>query len=155
MKIRFATINDKKACLKILDELGTEVKQKRGVEKISTEAQRIGGKIFNEIIKRKDTKIFVAEEKGKIIGLATFYLLPNIRHGWHRGHIEDFIVHKEERNKGVGSSLMNYIKDYCKKNKVKVVKLDSGLELRNAHLFYEKHGGKHTEKMYRFDIDYS
>lgn len=47
---------------------------------------------------------------------------------------------------------MKAIIAYCKKSKIKVIKLDSVLELEEAHRFYEKHGGKHTEKMYRFDI---
>ena len=151
MKIRFATIKDKKKCLMLLDELGAEVSRKNGMQKISEDTKQ-SGKIFNEVTRRKDTKIFVAEEKGEIIGLVTFYMLPNIRHGWHRGHIEDFVVSKKMRGKRIGSSLMKAVTDYCKKNKIKVMKLDSGLELKEAHKFYEKHGGKHTEKMYRFDI---
>ncbi len=152
MKIRFASKKDRQGCLKILDELGTEVNRRKGLKKISIEAQENGRPIFDEIIERKDILIFIAVEKTKIIGLCNFYILPNIRHGWHRGHIEDFVVSEKVRGKGVGSELMKAVIDYCKKNKIKVIKLDSGLELKEAHSFYEKHGGKHTEKMYRFDI---
>ncbi len=96
--------------------------------------------------------IFVAEEGGKLAGLVTFYLLPNIRHGWHRGHIEDVIVSQSFRRRGVGTKLFDAIKAYCRTNNIKVIKLDSGLELVDAHKFYEKQGGKYTEKMFRFDL---
>ena len=72
-----------------------------------------------------------------------------MRHGWHRGHVEDFIVNET----GIGTQLFNAIKQYCKENNIKVVKLDSGVDLIGAHQFYEKIGGKFTEKMFRFDID--
>ena len=151
MKVRFARAADKKYVLKLLDEIGNELNKKRGT-KDSKNAQKQGGTLFDEIVGRKDTMIFLAVDKEKIVGVANFYLLPNIRHGWHRGHIEDFVVSGKMRRKGVGSVLMDAIKAYCMKNKIKVIKLDSGLELKEAHKFYEKHGGRHTEKMYRFDL---
>lgn len=152
MKIRFATKNDKESVLKLLDELGEEVNKKMGYSPHNAEAQKVGGPVFDEIISRKDTLIFVAEDNNKLIGLITFYLLPNIRHGWHRGHIEDFIVSETARGKGIGTQLFNAVKKYCRENNIKVIKVDSGVDLTGAHRFYEKNGGKFTEKMFRFDI---
>jgi len=152
MKIRFATKTDKESVLQLLDELGEEVNKKMGFSPHNAEAKKIGGPIFEEIISRKDTLIFVAEDNEKLVGLATFYLLPNMRHGWHRGHVEDFVISEKMRGKGVGTQLFNTIKQYCKEKNIKVIKLDSGVDLTEAHRFYEKSGGKFTEKMYRFDI---
>ncbi len=152
MKVRFAARRDKESVLKLLDELGEEVNKKLGYSAHNAEAQKVGGPIFDEIISRKDTLIFVAEDNEKLVGLVTLYLLPNMRHGWHRGHIEDFVVSKTARGKGIGSQLFNTVKKYCKENNIKVIKLDSGIDLTNAHRFYEKNEGKFTEKMYRFDI---
>lgn len=146
MIIRLATSQDKDQVLKLFDEFSSMLEAK---EKPS----QVGGAIFDEIISRSDTKIFVAEENGYLQGVATFYLLPNIRHGWHRGHIEDFFVTSTVRNKGVGTQLLSFIKDYCKKNNIIVIKLDSGNELTTAHRFYEKNGGKTTERFFRIDIE--
>ncbi len=153
MNIRLATKDDKASVLKLLDELGKEVNKLRGYDPHNTEAQKVGGPIFDSIISRKDILIFLAEENEKLIGLATFYLIPNIRHGWHRGHIEDFVIARHLRGKGIGTQLLSTIKKYCTDHNIKVIKLDSGLELEKAHRFYEKNGGKFTEKMFRFDID--
>lgn len=153
MNIRFATRNDKEQVLKLLDELGEEVNKRMGYSPHNEEAQKVGGPIFEEIISRKDTLIFVADNNGQLVGLITFYLLPNIRHGWHRGHIEDIVVSELARHQGIGSQLLDAIKKYCVENNIKVIKLDSGVDLLDAHKFYEKNGGIFTEKMFRFDID--
>jgi len=153
MIIRFAAKDDKEQVLKLLDELGEEVNKKMGFSPHNAEAQKVGGPMFDEIVSRKDTLIFVAEEKGRLLGLVTFYLLPNMRHGWRRGHIEDAVVSESARGQGVGSQLFDAVKKYCRDNNIKVIKLDSGVDLVEAHKFYEKNGGKFTEKMFRFDLD--
>lgn len=153
MNIRFATKKDKEKVLALLDELGEEVNKKMGYSPHNAEAQKVGGPIFDEIVSRKDTLIFVAEKDSKLLGLVTFYLLPNMRHGWRRGHIEDAVVSESARGQGVGSQLFDTVKKYCRKNNIKVIKLDSGIDLVEAHKFYEKNGGKFTEKMFRFDLD--
>jgi GNAT superfamily N-acetyltransferase len=154
MKIRKATLKDKKQIFKLFDELTGEVNKKRGYTTYDRKSIEVGSKVFEEIIKRKDTMIFVAddEKEKRLVGLITFYLLPNIRHGWHRGHVEDIVVTKKYRNQGVGTRLFEAIKEHCRINKIKVIKLNSGIELTGAHKFYEKMGGKHTEKMFRFDL---
>jgi GNAT superfamily N-acetyltransferase len=145
MNIRLATKKDKEQVLHLFDEFSTFLK----AEDVPS---KVGGKIFDEIVSRKDTMIFVAEENNKLVGLITFYLLPNIRHGFRRGHIEDFFVTSIMQGKGVGTALFSAVKKYCIKNNIKVIKLDSNLELPEAHKFYEEMGGKTTERFFRFDL---
>jgi GNAT superfamily N-acetyltransferase len=145
MTIRTATMQDKDNVLKLFDEFNSLLKANETLSEKSSA-------IFDEIVSRNDTKIFIAEEDGQVLGITTLYLLPNIRHGWHRGHIEDFFVTADSRGKGVGTQLFNGVKDYCVNNGIKVIKLDSGNELVNAHKFYEKNGGKTTERFFRFDL---
>jgi len=145
MMVRIATAQDKEQILRLFDEFSRFVHAEDFPSKI-------GGDIFDEIISREDAKIFVAEDNGELVGVVTFYLLPNIRHGWHRGHIEDFFVTEAMRGKGVGKLLFDSVKEFCRKNSIKVIKLDSGNELTNAHEFYVRNGGKSTERFFRFDI---
>lgn len=153
MNIRFATKDDKEQVLQLLDELGNAVSTRPGPDPYDTKAQDVGEPIFYEIIDRDDTHVFVAEDNGQIVGLVTFYLLLNIRHGWHRGHIEDVIVSETARRQGVGTALMEAIKDYCRTNGIKVFKLTTQTDNARAQAFYEKNGGENTEMLYRFDID--
>lgn len=145
MTVRFATPNDKKTILNLFDEFALYI------EAIETPS-KVGSEIYDEIIKRNDIKIFIIEDNGQLLGIATFYLLPSIRHGWKRGHIGDFFITQKSRNKGFGTFLLKSIKDYCHKNNIKVIKLHSGNDLTKAHRFYEKNGGKSTERFFRFDI---
>lgn len=146
MNTRFATAKDKVNIINLFNEFGSLINA-------ADIPSKVGGEIFDEIISRNDTKIFVMEENDQILGIATFYLLPSIRHGWKRGHIEDFFITNTARNKGVGTFLLKSIKDYCHKNNIKVIKLHSGNDLVKAHRFYEKNGGKSTERFFRFDIN--
>lgn len=150
MIIRLANEKDKEEILRLFDELRNITEEKPVV--ISQEYRRRCEKFYDEVIQRKDTHIFVAEEKGKLLGMITFYLLPNIKHGWLRGHIEDMMVTRSVRGKGIGSQLLSYVKQYCKDNNIKVIKLDSDHKLTSAHEFYKKNGGRQTELMFRFDI---
>ena len=152
MNIRFATTADKPRVLALMDELGEEINRTRGFSPRNAEATKVGGTMFDEMVTRKDTMIFVAQDEEKLIGLITFYLLPNLRHGFYSGHLQDIVVCKEYRRKGVGKALFDALKTWCKKHNVNVIKLDSGLELPDAHKFYESMGGKFTEKMFRFDL---
>ncbi|MEK7532948.1 MAG: GNAT family N-acetyltransferase [Patescibacteria group bacterium] len=152
MNIRFASMKDKSYVLALMDELGEEINMKRGFSPHNAEASMVGGMMFEDVVSRKDTMIFVADHDGALVGLITFYLLPNIRHGFYGGHIEDVVVSKPHRRKGVGTLLFTAVKAYCKEHNIRVIKLDSGLELVDAHKFYEKHGGIFTEKMFRFDL---
>ena len=145
MSIRLATLKDKEQILRLFDEFSILFK----AEDIPS---KVGGEMFDEIIDRKDTMIFVVEENNRLVGLISLYLLPNIRHGWKRGHIEDFFVTNNMRGKGVGTALFSAAKDYCIKNNIKVIKLDSNNELTDTHKFYEENGGKTTERFFRFDL---
>ncbi len=146
MKIRLATSEDKSAVLALFDEFSDFLGSS------DQKASAIGGGIFEEVIERDDTKIFVADDGTGLVGVITLYLLPNIRHGWMRGHIEDFFVSASQRSSGVGAAMFDAVQDYCRAHGVKVIKLDSGNELADAHRFYEKHGGKTTERFFRFDL---
>ncbi len=101
MNIRLATLEDKSQVLNLFDEFSLLFYAKEIPSKV-------GRNIFDEILKRNDTKIFVADDEGKLVGLATFYLIPNIRHGWHRGHIEDFFTTSSYIGKGVGTLIFNF-----------------------------------------------
>jgi GNAT superfamily N-acetyltransferase len=155
MNIRLATIKDKKAVLSLLDELINEVNKRSGKPAIFTEAKEIREereKIYEELIARQDVKIFVAQEGSDLLGMADLFILPLMRRGYYQGHIEDFVVTEKIRGKGIGTEILNAIKEYCKKNNIPVIKLTSSFELEAAHKFYEKNGAKHTEKMFRFDL---
>lgn len=149
--VRLATKEDKKDVLRLLDELLTHIEETQGYGNHEP-TEVVGNNLFDELISDDKFKIFVAEEDGKVIGTATLFLYPIIRRGQYRGQLEEFIVTKSMRGKGAGSKLLEAVKEYCKDNNILSLRLNSGLSLIDAHKFYEAHGGKFTEKMFRFDL---
>lgn len=145
MLIRLAKPQDKEQILKLLDEFSALLKSE-DVPSV------IGGEMFDKMMDNDKIKIFVAEDNNKVIGTATLHLLPSIRHNYYAGQLEDFFVTQEMRRKGVGTALFEEIKNFCKKNNIKTLKLASGNELVDAHTFYENLGRKTTERFFHFDI---
>ncbi|MFH0773557.1 MAG: GNAT family N-acetyltransferase [bacterium] len=152
MNVRFATIQDESAVLSLLDELISEVNRLSGKLPKFTDGQEKRSKIYKELLNNSDVKIFVAEKGSQIVGVADLHIVPVMRRGYFQGHVEDFVIKENERGKGIGVTLINSIKDYCKKEGIKVIKLSSGLELTRAHKFYINNGGIFTEKLFRFDL---
>lgn len=151
MKIRLATVHDKKVVLELFDELILEV-CRLSQKPAYTFGRDKQESLFDHVIKRDDVKIFLAEENGKIVGMVNFFIKPIVRRGCFMGYIEDFVVAESVRGKGIGTKLMNEVKKYCRENNINVIKLSSALPLESAHRFYEKNSGKFTEKLYRFDL---
>lgn len=152
MNVRLATIIDKEKALLLLDELINQVNKNSGKPPKFTEGQEKREKIYEELLNRPDVKIFVAEDNNKLIGIADLFIVPIMRRGYYQGHIEDFVVTENMRGKGVGTTILSAIVNFCKNNNIGVIKLTSGFELKDSYKFYEKNGFISTEKMFRLDI---
>ena len=152
MNIRLATVGDGETVLSLLDELIHQAHIKTGSSPPSTDKRKVQSKLYRELIQRDDVKIFIAKDKNTLVGVADLFILPIMRRGYYQGHIEDFVVTEKMRGKGIGSLLLQKIIEYCKQHQIKVIKLTTGVEFQEAQKFYEKNGGKFTEKMYRFDL---
>ena len=148
---RLATVNDKLAVLGLLDELLSFIDETN--HGTHTPVQTVGSPLYETVMRDNSLQIFLAEDHGQAVGLMTFFVYPVIRRGHYRGQIEDVFVTKTMRGKGVGSKLLEAVKAYCHDYGISSVRLNSGLLLTEAHAFYEKNGGKFTERMYRFDIE--
>ena len=82
--------------------------------------------------------IFVIEDDGKIIASITIIIeLKIIRNLNNVCHIEDIVVSKNYRGKGIGKQLIEYCKDYSKKKNCYKIILNCNNTLLN---FYEKLG---------------
>jgi len=75
--------------------------------------------------KNKNTKIFVVEEKGELLGYAWInihfldYLKPNKK----VGYINEFFLTGKIRSKGISKKLMNEVMKWFKQKKIKFVSL--------------------------------
>ena len=103
-------------------------------------------------MKSKERKVFVVEEKGKIIAAATFFILHDFITGKSFAHLDDFIVEKTLRGKGIGTKLFEFVKKYARDNNIHTIELTSSLPLTRAHKFYKKLGGIFARKVITFSV---
>lgn len=108
--------------------------------------------LINEALADKNHHFLVAENEDNLVGLMYYFVVPRIHRGDKIVIVYTAFVESDFQRKGIGSQMMSWLKDWCLKKDIHVIKLDSALELTNAHKFYEKQGGVFTEKMYRFDF---
>ena len=152
--IDFATKNDFEEVDKLLSEISeaiVSVGNKWSNYKVNS-AKEKRYSTYTSLINGQN-RLFIARFGAQIIGCINLQLVQNIRHGWIRGHIEEVVVKSEFRVKGVGTKLLNAVKDYCKKNDIKVIKLMCGKQLLDAHKFYEKNGFSSLDIGYRLELN--
>jgi len=97
-------------------------------------------KIWNKI-ENNNIKYFLAKDNNKIIGSCYICIIPNLtNNGKSIGYIENVIVDKDYRKKGIGKKIMEMAIEYAKANNCYKVVLQSGIKRVEAHKFYEKIG---------------
>ncbi len=152
MIVRLATENDRDQVLGLLNQLGEVINELVHFDADNVRALELGKENYDTAITRDDRRIFVAEEEGRILGLATFFILNDFITGRPFAHIDDFVVDKMHRRQGIGTAILDFIKVYAKENEIGVVELTSSLPLTQAHAFYEHRGGKFARKVIKFEI---
>ncbi|HEY9673552.1 MAG TPA: GNAT family N-acetyltransferase [Waterburya sp.] len=75
------------------------------------------------------------EQEGSIKALAGFRLLEMLAHGKIL-YVDDLITDAEERSKGYGGALFDWLVNYAKAQNCDAVQLDSGVQRTEAHRFY-------------------
>jgi GNAT superfamily N-acetyltransferase len=94
-----------------------------------------------ENIENNNIKYFLAKDNCKIIGSCYVCIIPNLTYnGKSIGYIENVIVDKNYRKKGIGKKIMEMAIEYAKENNCYKVVLQSGIKRVEAHSFYEKIG---------------
>ena len=105
-----------------------------------TSAPLISEKSYNNIINKLDDNhnIFVYVLDNKIVGMITLLHEQKLIHNGSKiVHIEDLVVDKEYKNRGIGRDLINYCLDKISKEEYYKIILDCSEELER---FYNKFG---------------
>jgi len=134
MEYEIGNKNDLNGILELLKQLG----ENTGF----SENKDLG--YFNNIwnkIENNNIKYFLAKDNGKIVGSCYICIIPNLTYnGKSIGYIENVIVDKNYRRKGIGKKIMEMAIEYAKINNCYKVVLQSGIKRVEAHKFYEKIG---------------
>jgi len=112
-----------------------------------------GKDLFLQTINSITSYIVIGVLDDRIVATATVYLLPRIRLGGYFALCESIVVSHTLRGQGIGTMLMTYIIDECKKDaRIKKIKLGSRKDETGVHSFYEKLGFEYKEKLFQLPL---
>lgn len=129
----------------LVDTVSVELEDafKRLIPQLSETARIPDKQTLLKIVGSNTTRLFVAEENGKIVGTSSLviYEIPAIRKAW----IEDVVVDASVRGRGVAAALIQHILEYAKEEGLEKVDLTSSIHRKAAYRLYEKLGFEQRE----------
>ena len=135
VEIREATERDLLAILPLYAQLGMD----NGSVLTPESAQ----KIFDKMKLYPDYKFFVAVAEGEVIGVFALLIMDNLGHmGAPSGIVEDVVVRKDLRGKGIGKKMMAFAMKRCWEKGCYKIVLSSNANRKEAHCFYDGLGFK-------------
>ena len=96
---------------------------------------------FLEIINSPFHDLIVAEEEGRILGMASMSFMMGAGI-YKNAYLEDFVVSSETRGKGVGGKLWEEILRWAREKGARRLEFTCGEGREAAHAFYHKHGAE-------------
>jgi ribosomal protein S18 acetylase RimI-like enzyme len=84
--------------------------------------------------------ILVAETNNKIVGLISYSIKPNLYHASNSCLIEELVVNKDFRNKGIAGQLIAKLLEELKSIECAEISVSTELTNERAITFYKKHG---------------
>ena len=84
--------------------------------------------------------VLLAEEGGRPIGLLSYAVRPNLWHAGSVATIEELVVERDQRGRGVGSALMSELLDRLVAAGCIEVSVSTMLDNEGAKRFYRSHG---------------
>ena len=130
--------SDIAAISKLAIELIDSVKNSEGIAKdVLSENSR-------NALTNPNSHILVAETEGKVIGFISFMTRKTIIHSGPCGLIDELVVSKRHRRKGVGKELIKAAVEECKKLRCCEVEVSTEFSNVNAREFYKHCGFEET-----------
>ena len=96
-------------------------------------------------------KIVMLAAKDKVKAVGEFRILNNLGRGKFL-YVDDLVTKPEDRSKGYGSLLFDWLKKYANENECNQVVLDSGVQRFGAHKFYLEKGMKIVGHHFAMDV---
>ena len=123
-----------------------------------TYAPPINYKKFINIISclNDNHNIYIFQVDNKIVGMITLLIESKlIYNGKKVGHIEDLVIDKKYRSKGIATKLIEYVLDISKKNNCYKVILNcnASSDIENLIRFYNKNGFNRAGIFMRYNIE--
>ena len=131
INIRLAKPEDEQRCSELLDVLAEATSDPNNIFDSNT---------FNKVISSERGSLVIAEEEGKILGMASISFNLALRYNGEYCQLEELVVHQEARGKNVGGLLIEETLRLARNrgcNEFGLYLLES---TKHNQSFYEKYG---------------
>jgi GNAT superfamily N-acetyltransferase len=100
---------------------------------------------FRRIEADPSLRLLVIEVDGRVLGTASFILVPNLSYrGRPHAIVENVVVDEAERGRGLGEQLVRYCLEEARRAGCTRLSLASNRQRTRAHAFYERLGFKQS-----------
>ena len=84
-------------------------------------------------------RLALTEVDGVAVAVAGFRLAENL--AWGRFlYVDDLVTGQEHRSRGIGSQMLDWLREYARSRGCQQLHLDSGMQRKDAHRFYLREG---------------
>ena len=119
------------ACHQVMHELRPHIDEEEFVSRVHAQAQV------------NDFQLAYLRDQNLIVAVAGFRIGYNLAWG-HYLYVDDLVTRTTHRSQGFGAILLRWLHDFARKAGCNQLHLDSGLQRKGAHQFYERHGMPNT-----------
>ena len=119
------------ACHQVMHELRPHIDEEEFVSRVHAQAQV------------NDFQLAYLRDQNLIVAVAGFRIGYNLAWG-HYLYVDDLVTRATHRSQGFGAILLRWLHDFARKAGCNQLHLDSGLQRKGAHQFYERHGMPNT-----------
>jgi len=84
-------------------------------------------------------RVVYLKDNDKVMALAGIRISRNLAWGKFL-YVDDLVTDANSRSKGYGKQCLDWLIDYAKQNNCEQFHLDSGIQRKDAHRFYEREG---------------
>lgn len=127
MNIRIATTDfEIAACYPAMRELRPHIEKDEFLSRVRSQ-------------KKTGYRLAFVEEPDGVVAVAGFRIGENLAWGLFL-YVDDLVTLPSHRSKGFGSSLLSWLRAFAMRNGCLQMHLDSGIQRKDAHRFYEREG---------------
>lgn len=127
MNIRIATTNREiAACYPVIRELRPKLEENEFLSQV-------------RIQEHAGYRLVFVQEPDRVVAVAGFRIGESL--SWGRFlYVDDLVTSSAHRSKGYGAKLLSWLKEYAATEGCLQIHLDSGIQRKEAHRFYEREG---------------
>lgn len=105
--------------------------------------------VFAEHLAAPAARVFVAEDEGKVVGVASLWIRPRLNWTTPEAWLPDLYVEPAARRRGHARGLLAACADEARSNGCHRLILESGHQRAEAHRLYESFGFEHYARSYQ------